>query len=164
MKKKKNDNLMKKYEKLLHHLVENSKCEDKLKLASRTENHNGMSATYFSTIKLDLLKSFVRVRLVKNSWILKEKDIPNVKGKPNDINNTKLPMFLEVACNARNNLVITKEPAPPILNNSEIRHIVAPSIAQTVDVDESKVTEDYVKNYFRCISNLKDKGTTYMNE
>ena len=150
---------MKKHENLLHYLVENSKCEAKLKLTSGTENYNDISATNFSTIKLNLLKSFARVRLVKNLCNIKEKDIPNVKGKPNDVNNTKSPALLEVACNMRTNAVIAEEPAPPITNNAKIRHVTIPCITLTVDIDEFELTEDYIKNCFKCISNLKDKGT-----
>ena len=61
---------MKKYENVLHHLIENLECKAKLKSVLGTENYNKMHINHFSSIKLDLLKSFFRVIFVEDLWKL----------------------------------------------------------------------------------------------
>ena len=77
---------MKKYDNSLEH-SKKVDWEFKLKFVSGADNVNDMSINHFASVKLALLQSFVRTRLVEYMWMLSEKDIPGLKGKIKDVGN-----------------------------------------------------------------------------
>ena len=56
-----------------------------------------MTVNHFYSIKAYLLKSFVIVRIIEGLCKLNEKDMPNLKGKVNDVDKVKPLVLLEVA-------------------------------------------------------------------
>ena len=91
---------------LLEHVNENSKCEQKLRSVSGAYKCDIMTAHHLFSIKAELLKYFVRVRIAEVLWKLNEKDMPTLKGKVSDVDKVKPPVLLEVAYELRNNCVI----------------------------------------------------------
>lgn len=127
----KNDNAMKKHDNSLHCMTNNLEFEAILKLASGADNFNDMTIKCFSTIKMDLLKSFVRARMIEDLWKSNDKDTPNMKGKESDAHAASPPVLIEVAHEMRNNAVAAKDPVPPALSDDAIKNISTPSITKT---------------------------------
>ena len=79
-------NIIKKHENIIGYFKENEECELKLREKSKKELFSEMSVHHFNSVKADLLKSFIRLRMTENLLILNEKDIPKLKGNVSNFN------------------------------------------------------------------------------
>jgi|SouAtlMetagenome_1021521.scaffolds.fasta_scaffold00092_6 hypothetical protein len=95
---------MKKIDYLLVHANESAACEQKLKSVFGVENYDVMTIKHFYSVKEDLFKSFVRLKITEDLCKLNEKVTPTLKDEINDVDKVIHPVLLEVACKLRNNV------------------------------------------------------------
>ena len=86
------------------HANENAAWEEKLKSVFGVENYDVMTIKHFYSVKEDLFKSFVRLKITEDLCKLNEKVTPTLKDEINDVDKVINPVLLEVAFKLRNNV------------------------------------------------------------
>lgn len=106
----------KKYSVAMQTFTLNAEAETDLKSLSSDGTLSSCTLNHFFTLKMDKLRSFVKVRYAEDIYD-ESKKLPNRKGSMADVgNNTGSPKLLEMAFVMRDEPVIAQHPAKPTLD------------------------------------------------
>ena len=88
--------------------------------------------------------------------------MPNLKGKVSNIHKVNPPALFEVTYELCNKPVIANTPVLPVTENNLLKNIIIPLIINTLENTIFTLSKDYIKDCFKYMSNLNEKGKDYM--